>query len=88
MMSNQTMVVEDKRRKRVLTPPGKPEPKDDDSFVTPRGGDITIQFDNMYGLYEISMSGPKPKELSGFFTERKRAEKAVEQYLFNYWKNR
>jgi len=44
----------------------------------------------MYGLYtiEIVEGGVLPKELSGKWTEEKRAKEAVERYLEIYWKNR
>jgi hypothetical protein len=79
-----------KPRKRVLTPPEKPQPKDEDSFVTPRGMDIEIRQDKIYGLYYIVFTGggPLPRELQGKFTERSRAEFVIESYLANYWKGR
>jgi hypothetical protein len=88
MQDNQTM-VESKPRKRVLVPPGKPEPKNVEAFVTPKGGDIEIVFDKQFGLYVIKVgSGPLPSKLQGKFTEYARAKLAVDRYLKDYWKDR
>lgn len=86
MQPNQTTAV--KTRKQVLVPPGKPVAKDD-AFITPRGANIEIQFDNT-GLYFIVFSdgGPVPKELKSKFTDRTLAEQAIEKYLSEYWKSR
>lgn len=85
-MSSPTMAG---NKKRVLVPAGKPEPKDENSYVTPRGHDITIENDS-FGMYRVHFpgGGPLPRELQGRFTERWRAELAIERYLKDYWKGR
>ena len=77
-------------RKKILTPPGKPEVKESMDAVTPRGKDIKIGFDKRYGMYKVVFpdGGALPKELSGRWTEEARALTAIEMYLANYWKNR
>lgn len=78
--------VESKKRKQVLVPPEKKEAKED-QFITPKGNDIMIEFDGFYGMYKVSFGkGPVPKSLSGKYTERERAEKAVKSYLENEYK--
>lgn len=75
-------------KKRILTPPEKPEPKENVS-VTPRGKEIELKKNIHYGLYYFDMHGGMlPKELLGFFTEEKRAKHALEMYLNRYWKGR
>lgn len=88
MTNNQTTDV--KPRKQVLTPPGKPVSKEEGGSVTPRGKNIEVVFDKIYGLYVIQFTegGPVPKELSGKWTEEQRAQQAIELYLQKYWKNR
>lgn len=88
MTGNPTTVV--KTRKQVLIPPGKPVPKDEDSFVTPKGGDLKVDYHGQYGLFVITQpsGGPLPAELAGRYTHKSLAVKAIESYLNKYWKNR
>ena len=78
-----TVFEEKKTRKRVLTPKGKPVPKDKDSYVTPKGADIEVVFDKRFGLYMVNFpsGGKVPKELSGKWTEESRLRVAIESYL-------
>lgn len=75
-------------KKRVLVPAGKPEPKNENSFITPRGKDIEVKLVNGFWIISFPAGGTIPKELSGRFTDKWRADKAVEVYLNTYWKGR
>lgn len=90
MVEGQELSGPTKTRKRVLTPPGKPVPKEKDGNITPKGKNIKVVFDKRYGLYVIQFTegGATPKELSGKWTEEKRALQAIKQYLEKYWKSR
>lgn len=78
-----------KPRKQVLTPPTPKEPSNENSFVTPRGGELEIEFVPQFGLYRIkSKNGIVPERLRGLFTESKIAEYQLERYLQDYWKGR
>ena len=77
-------------RKTVLTPPGKPTPKEGDIAVTPKGKGLKVTFDKKYGMYQVVFSegGVLPPELDGKWTVEKGAEAAIERYLRGYWKGR
>ena len=62
------------RRKKVLTP-GKEKEKIE----------LDIVVDSVYNMFKFKRSGNQgaiPKELSGFYTMRSKAEKALEAYLY------
>ena len=86
MQPNRTTVG--RPRKQTLVPPGKPVAKED-GFVTPRGANIEVKFTNT-GLYYVVFTdgGIMPPELSGKWTDRGKAEEAINKYLNEYWKDR
>ena len=71
--------------KRVLVPKGKPVPKNEGDYTTPRGQDITIVPDGVFGLYVAKWvgggGGILPPELRSKFTSDREARYAIEKYL-------
>lgn len=82
MAYSRNVKVVDENGKRVLTPPEKPVQTGD--FITPKGKNVRVVMDPMgFGLFvvEFEEGGQVPSSLSGKFTGREEAEKAIEKWL-------
>ena len=90
MTDNRTTGVQLGRpKKQALVPPPKKEPSTEDGFVTPRGGEFSVEFVPQAGLYAIrAHQGVLPVRLRGMFTELEIAQYQIKRYLEEYWKGR